>query len=121
MKKAIKRAGGIIFGVMLLIGCGNEENAEKLTSYEIMESAFVDYPTESEIKPMMESVMKTYSMQITEDNLLKVANMLVSLRKNSKVGVTEMDILKHIYQNKTSNVPLAEQAAISFTYLEMSK
>jgi hypothetical protein len=123
MKRTIKTTSTIIITLILLISCGNnqsEEN-ENPTSYEIMETAFEDFPSESEIKPMMEDVMKTYNMQVTEENLLKVANMLVVLRKESKIGVTEMDILKHIYQNASTSNSLPEQAAISSLYLESTK
>ena len=55
-----------------------------------METASEDFPNKSEIKPMMEDFMKTYNMQVTEENLQKVASMLISLRKECKVGVIEM-------------------------------
>ena len=123
MKKTIKTTSAIVFALMLLIRCGNNQSEEndKPTAYEMMETAFEGFPSESEIKPMMEDVMKTYNMQVTEENLLKVANMLVVLRKESKVGVTEMEILKHMYQNGSSSISLAEQAAISSVLLETSK
>jgi Skp family chaperone for outer membrane proteins len=113
----------VVFALMLLISCGSsqsEEN-ENPTAYEMMETAFEDFPSESKIKPMMEDVMKTYNMQVTEENLQKVASMLIGLRKESKVGVTEMEILKHIYQNGSTTNSLPDQAAVSFLYLESTK
>lgn len=87
----------------------------------MMETASEDFPNKSEIKPMMEDFMKTYNMQVTAENLQKVEIMLISLRKESKVGVTEMEILKHIYQNGSTSNSLPDQAAISFLYLESTK
>ena len=91
------------------------------TAYSMMEVAFEGNPSTSEIKPMMEEVMKAYNLEVNEENLQKVASMLVSLRKESKVAVTEMEILKNIYQKGDRNVPLTTQAAISLMNLEQTK
>ena len=90
-------------------------------AYSMMEVAFEGNPSTSEIKPMMEEVMKSYNLDVNEENLQKVASMLVSLRKESKVAVTEMEILKNIYQKGDRNVPLTTQAAISLMNLEQTK
>jgi len=78
----------------------------------MMEVAFEGYPSTNDIKPMMESIMKKYDLEITEENLQKVASMLVSLRKASKVGVTEIELLKHIYQKGSDKISLPDQAGI---------
>lgn len=114
----------VIFSVLLLFAsCGNNQSDENEnpSAYEMMETAFEGFPDESEIKPMMEAVLKNYNMAITDDNLEKVASTLINLRKESKVGVTEMDILKHIYQNGSTANSFPDQAAISFLYLESTK
>ena len=89
--------------------------------YEVIHIAFEGFPDKEEVQPMLEAVMKRYNMTVTNDNILKVGNMLVVLKKESKVGVTEMDILKHIYQKGSSSITLPEQAGISSVLLEQSK
>lgn len=89
--------------------------------YEVIHIAFEGFPDKEVVQPMMEAVMKRYNMTITNDNILKVGNMLVVLKQESKVGVTEMDILKHIYQKGSASITLPEQAGISSVLLEQSK
>lgn len=89
--------------------------------YEIMEVAFEGSPEISKIKPMLEAVIENYDLPKTDEYRLKVGSMLVSLRKASAVGVTEMEILKHIYQHGSNQISLPDQAGISATLLETSK
>ena len=98
----------------------SSENTQP-NAYGMMEVAFEGNPSTNEIQPMMEEVMKNYKLEVNEENLQKVASMLVSLRKESKVAVTEMEILKNIYQKGDRNVPLTTQAAISLMNLEQTK
>ena len=58
---------------------------------------------------------------LNEEYLEKAGSVLVTLRKQSKVGVTEMEILKHIYQNGLDNTNYQSQASLSFTTLELTK
>jgi hypothetical protein len=99
--------------------------SESVTStsdpYNIIEGAFEGRPSKGDVQPMLESVMKTYKMEITDNNIMAVGSMLVDLRKASKIGVTEMAILKHIYQKGSSALSLPQQAAISATILEKTK
>lgn len=89
--------------------------------YEMMHVAFEDSPEIDKIKPLIEAVMDNYTLPKTNENKLKVGSMLVSLRKASAVGVTEMEILKHIYQHGSNQISLPDQAAISMNYLETNK
>lgn len=89
--------------------------------YEVIHIAFEGFPDKEDVQPMLEAVMKRYNMTVTNDNIIKVGNMLVTLRQDSKVGVTEMEILKHIYQKGSSSLTLPEQAGISSVLLEQSK
>ena len=82
---------------------------------------FVGMPEEDEIKPMMEAVMTTHNFTVNDENIIKFGSMLLTLRKNSKVGVTEMDILKHMYQNGSALNTIGEQGGISSYYLEKTK
>jgi len=94
---------------------------EEKDPYEIMEVAFEGYPEISKIKPMLEAVLEKYDLPKTDEYRLKVGSMLVSLRKESVLGVTEMEILKHIYQHGSNKISLPFQAAISATLLESRK
>ena len=98
----------------------NSSNVAEKDPYEIMHIAFEGYPEVSEIKPRLEAVMDNYSFPKTDDNRLMVGNMLVALRKASAVGVTEMQILKHIYQHGSNKISLPDQAGLSATLLETS-
>lgn len=89
--------------------------------YEMMQVAFEGSPEISKIKPMLEAVLEKYNLPKTDEYRLKVGSMLVSLRKASAVGVTEMEILKHIYQNGSNKISLPDQAGLSATLLETSK
>lgn len=89
--------------------------------YKVIHMAFDGFPDKEDIQPMLEAVMKRYNIPTTNDNILKVGNILVVLRKESNVGVTEMEILKHIYQKGSSAITLPEQAGISSVLLEQSK
>ena len=89
--------------------------------YEMMQVAFEGSPEISKIKPMLEAVLEKYDLPKTDEYRLKVGSMLVSLRKASAVGVTEMEILKHIYQNGSNKISLPDQAGLSATLLKTSK
>jgi DNA-directed RNA polymerase subunit RPC12/RpoP len=89
--------------------------------YEVMSTIFIGNPQKEQVQPLMDAVLRKYRYELTDDMRLKVANMLFSLRKESAVGVTEMDILKHIYQRGSSDIGLADQAAISSVALESTK
>lgn len=95
---------------------GNADDA-----YGKIHIAFEGMPDTEKVKPLLEAVMNRYNIVINNDNVLRCANVLVVLKKDSKVGVTEMDILKHMYQSGSSSVDYATQAAISATYLEQTK
>ncbi len=124
----------ILVAVAILTFCSNNTSSDNSTSssssstsvaekdpYELMHLAFEGSPEVSEIKPMLEAVMDKYNFPKTNDNRLKVGNMLVALRQASTVGVTEMEILKHIYQEGSNQISLPDQAGLSVTLLETSK
>lgn len=96
MIKSCKVTGVCLVMLIFILGCGQSQsgNNKKLTAYEMMENAFVGNPSQSKIQPLMESVLEKYGKSINEDNLERAASVLVSLRKESKVGVTEMDVFK---------------------------
>lgn len=95
--------------------------ADQEDPYYIMHIAFEGMPEIEDFKPQLDAVMERYDMEINRDNLLKVANALVVMRKESKVGVTEAEILKHVYQKGTSKISIADQIGLSATILETTK
>lgn len=108
--------------MMAVLSCseGKTEN-QSADAYTMMETVFEGYPSKSEIQPLMQKVLQMYGYEETEENLQKVGSVLVELRKNSVLGVTEMDILKDVYQNGNTSITFAEQAAISAVILERKK
>jgi hypothetical protein len=95
---------------------GNADEA-----FEKIHIAFGGMPDIEKVKPLLEAVMNRYKIVINNDNVLKVANVLVALKNESKVGVTEMEILKHIYQNGLTGVDYPTQAGLSAGLLEQYK
>jgi hypothetical protein len=106
---------------MAVISCSDNKSSTPPDAYTMMETAFEGYPRKSEIQPMMQKVMEMYGYPETEENLQKFGSVLVSLRKESILGVTEMDILKHIYQFGSTDITFPQQAAISAVYLSKYK
>ena len=114
----------LFFTALLLavISCEKESSQpNSIDAYSMMETAFEGYPAKSEIQPIMQSVLNKYNLEESEENLQKVGSVLVSLRKQSVLGVTELEILKHIYQHGSSSISFPGQAAISATILEKTK
>jgi hypothetical protein len=95
---------------------GNSDNA-----YEKIHIAFEGMPDKNVVKPLLESVMKRYKIIINNKNVEGCANVLVLQKNESKIGVSEMEILKDMYQNGDSNNTFPEQAVYSALYLEKTK
>ena len=88
--------------------------------YEVIHTAFEGFPDIDKVKPMLEAVMKYNNVPINNDRILKSANVLVGLKNDSKVGVTEMEILKDMYQNRRDK-DYVTSAAMSAVFLETTK
>jgi hypothetical protein len=93
----------------------------KMDPYQIIDSVFEGYPGKSQVQPMLEAVMKRYNFPVTNDNILKAGNLLCDLKRASKVGVTEMEIVKHMYQQGSAEGYMFEQAGISAATLETTR
>jgi len=93
----------------------------KPNSYQIISTVFIGNPTQSEIQPMLETILRNYNKPINDDEIMKFANGLLVMRKDSKIGITEMQILKHMYQHFDSKIDMAGQLALSSSLLEMYK
>jgi hypothetical protein len=96
-------------------------NSNTDDAYEKIHVAFEGMPNIEDVKPLLEEVMSRYNLPVTNQQVLKCANVLVVFHNESKVGVTEMDILKHMYQRGTKGLDFATQATISFSWLERHK
>ncbi|MEE1884381.1 hypothetical protein [Pedobacter flavus] len=86
--------------------------------YHLLHVAFQNEPEAESIKKFVDPILKRHGHDIDFDNINRLGSMMIGIRKRSAVGVTEMDVLKHMYQNGSSNNTLIEQAAISAFYLE---
>lgn len=100
---------------------GGSLSTDENSSVYKMHVVFKGEPDEESIKKLIEAVMIKYHMPINEDNALHVGNMLMTLSNESAVGVTEMDILKDMYQNGSSAVSLSAQGGLSAGLLELRK
>lgn len=89
--------------------------------YEKICYVFVGKPNKSKVQPLLEAVMKKHNLAVNNENIMKAASCLLTLRKKSTIGITEMEILKHMYQKGTSKLTFPDQAAISSVLLEKSK
>lgn len=65
--------------------------------------------------------MQKHKMPVNSENILKAGNALVILHEKSAIGVTEMEILKHAYQNSIKGASMAEQLGFSATILDETK
>ena len=97
------------------------KNKTTVDAYVIITGSFEGNPSKSQVQPMLEDVMKSHGLEITDENINKTSSALVSMRLDSKIGVTEMEILKHVYQNGSPDQPLPTDIAISAYYLEKTK
>lgn len=87
--------------------------------YIMMNSVFYGSPKIENIKALMEPVIERYKLPKNDDTRLRVSSVLLELRKSSETGVTEMQILTHIYLYGSDMITFPEQAALSSTLLEI--
>ncbi len=124
MKSNLTKA--LLFSISILfLSCNTSTEKKKVnikkSAYEKMEVAFIGKPNKNEIQPILEKVMKFHGINVTEENLERTGSVLVTLRKESKSGITEMDILNHMNRNGVSQFSFPDQAAVSFTLLESTE
>lgn len=87
-----------------------------LDSYAIMETEFEGMPPRNEIISRIRIILSLYKLPETETNLDILGSYIITLKK--KHGIPEMDILKHMCENKADGVSLKMQAVISTIYLK---
>lgn len=86
-----------------------------------MSVAFEGSPSEDKVKLLIEGVMEKWNLEKTNDQALGIGNALVAMRKSSKVGVTEMEVLKYTYQLGDTKLKLPEAIGLAASMLELSK
>lgn len=90
-------------------------------AYEMLHVVFYGKPELETIKKLMGAVMAKYNIEENYENLNRCGSALLSMRNSSAVGVTEMEILKHMYQHGDVSQKFPNQVAISATILEQIK
>ncbi|WP_299288465.1 hypothetical protein [uncultured Mucilaginibacter sp.] len=114
----------LLFLLPLFYSCGSDdssESTENITAYEKMHVVFTDKPSEETISKLMNPILTNYSLPIDEEHEEKFASALVSMKQQSAVGVTEMEILKYMYQHPDASSSLPEAIGKAATILEMRK
>lgn len=89
--------------------------------YEKICFVFIGKPSKSKVQPLLEAVMKKYNLPVNNENIMKAASCVLTLRKQSSIGITEMEILRHMYKQGSNKLKFPDQAAISAVLLEKSK
>uniref|UniRef100_UPI0037537FD0 hypothetical protein n=1 Tax=Emticicia sp. TaxID=1930953 RepID=UPI0037537FD0 len=81
-------------------------------------NVFIGNYSEEQVKTTLEKAMKMYNMPINDDNRLKAASCVLSLRKYNKDKFSEMQILEHmIKSNNGKRLSFPDQAGLSSTLL----
>lgn len=101
----------------------SETIVEKATVTTLMSRVFEGRHPEETIKAKMDSAMTLHNLPINDLNYNKSASTLVTLKRESKKGVTEMDILNHMLESTkgTTTISFDDQARISAALLEKKK
>ena len=121
----------VIIPLLIFTSCGtgngdsNSKEVKNIPSKSeaiaMLQSVFIGTYSKQEIEENMGAVMTFYKVPITGENYLKAGNTLASLRKSSKKGVSEMDIIIHMIKADSGwkNISFDEQASKSARVLEM--
>ena len=81
-------------------------------------NVFIGNYTEQQVKYTLEKAMKMYNIPINDDNRLKCASTVLSLRKYNNDKFSEMQILEHmIKSNNGKKLSFPDQAGLSSTLL----
>jgi hypothetical protein len=123
----------ILLSSIIFAACSNKENTSTTPhikedivnssksadeAYDMLHVVFAGEPEKESIQKLMSPVMKSYGLEENYENLNRCGSALLSMRKSSAIGITEMEILKHMYQHGSTSNPFPTQAAISALYLE---
>lgn len=90
-------------------------------AFEMLPIVFEGNPSLESVKKLLSAVMDKYHLEVNYENINRCASAVLSLREASAVGVTEMDLLKHMYQQGDDRLSFPNQAGVSATILEAYK
>jgi len=62
----------------------------------VLHEVFKGKPERAATKKLMTAVMTRYNIEENHENLDRCGSALLSMKKSSAIGVTEMQILKHM-------------------------
>lgn len=95
----------------------DDNNAAGVGALEMAEVAFVGDYDQREIKQRLDTAMSFYGLEITEENYLRAASVLVALRK--EYGPSEMEILDYMIRSYVPGVAMSfpDMAALSVVIL----
>jgi homoaconitase/3-isopropylmalate dehydratase large subunit len=89
-------------------------------AYDMLHVVFEGNPEKEVIRKLMSAVMAKYNIEENYENLNRCGSALLGLKQSSAIAITEMQILKHMYQHGDSGYNFPTQAAISAVFLEQS-
>jgi len=114
--------------LVFVVACSSTEETETASVQDMdalsqMCLAFEGSPSSEAIKALLDQVLPLYGLEANEENYSRVGSVLVTLRKESKVGITEMHILSYMAMSgpPPTNMEFPDMAALAFTALESSE
>lgn len=112
----------VIFMCGLLAACstGSTSKDQKSAALTQMAKEFAGDYKLTDIKQQVDATFKAYSVNISELNYQRCADALIALRKASKNGVSEMDILIYVQalNARAYGVSFFKQLKAAARYLE---
>jgi len=86
-------------------------------AFEMLPIVSEGNPSLESVKKLLSDVMDKYHLEVNYENINRCGSAVLSLREASAVGVTEMELLKHMYQEGDDRLSFPEQAGVSATIL----
>ena len=125
-KNILSLSGGfglrIIFLCLILTSCTTDKKQATTTSPALLQMTkeFKGEYTLEFIQKEVNAAFEIYEVQVIEANYQRCADALIQLRKASKNGVSEMDILSHVkaLNARAYGVSFFKQLKASAKYLE---
>lgn len=90
-------------------------------AFEMLPVVFEGNPSLESVKKLLSAAMDKYHLEVNYENINRCGSAVLSLREASAVGVTEMELLKHMYQQGDESLSFPNHAGVSATILEAYK
>lgn len=106
-----------------LMSCANEAqiaNEEKPPAYEQFHDVFRGSPEVQDIQNLMDAILDQYQMEKNELNKQKFGSALLKMQQISPTGITEMEIMKYMYQHPDTSLSLPTAIATATAILEQT-